>query len=105
MCMEMEILLVFIPGILSKKLKTTASTIQILKLRHWLRKHLQNLAICGKKDERSNFNIFVNAQGEHNQVLREHLVDAIYEELFIGHCKLAKESKVPTFPIAFKMNS
>ena len=84
-------------------MKTIASTIQILKLRHRLGKH--NLAIRGKKDERSNFNIFLNAQGEHNQVLREHLVDAIYEELKIGRCKLAKESKVPTFPIAFKMNS
>ena len=47
----------------------------------------------------------MNAQGEHNQVLTEHLVDAIYKELKIGRCKLAKESKVPTFPIAFKMNS
>ena len=45
--------------------------VQILKLLHRLGK--QNIAIRGKTDKQSNFNVFLNAQAEHDHILREHL--------------------------------
>ena len=52
--------------------------VQILKLIHRLGK--QNIAIRGKSDERSNFNVFLNAQAEHDTILAEHLRSAAFRK-------------------------
>ena len=49
------------------------TTISILKLIHRLGK--QNLAIRGKNDDRSNFNVFLNAQAEQDRILSKHIQD------------------------------
>ena len=67
--------------------------ISILKLIHRLGK--QNLAIRGKNDDRSNFNVFLNAQAEHDPILSKHIQDMEMKRkangkqvrgTFISHC-------------------